>query len=114
MIGDLCRDVLDLHRRASSAGVADPQKLAKWMVKFAFEDQDFFEVDPGRPGGLGAGNVPVRVGRVAVLSGGVQEAKDRLPGMMLLIAMAISVAYLASWLPRSTGSTWTSGRSWAQ
>lgn len=30
------------------------------------------------------------------LSGGVQEAKDRQPGMMLLIAMAISVAYLAS------------------
>lgn len=46
MIGDLCRDVLDLHRRACAAGVPDPQKLAKWMVKFAFEDQDFFEVDP--------------------------------------------------------------------
>ena len=30
------------------------------------------------------------------LSGGVQEVKDRQPGMMLLIAMAISVAYLAS------------------
>ena len=30
------------------------------------------------------------------LSGGVQEAKDRQPGMMLLIAMAISVAYVAS------------------
>lgn len=46
MIGDLCRDVLDLHRRACVAGVADPQKLAKWMVRFAFEDQDFFEIDP--------------------------------------------------------------------
>ena len=46
MIGDLCRDVLDLHRRACAAGVADPRKLAKWMVKFAFEDQDFFEIDP--------------------------------------------------------------------
>jgi len=45
-IGDLCRDVLDLHRRACTAGVADPQKLAKWMVKFAFDDQDFFEIDP--------------------------------------------------------------------
>ncbi len=30
------------------------------------------------------------------LAGGVQEAKDRQPGMMLLIAMAITVAYLAS------------------
>lgn len=46
MIGDLCREVLDLHRQASAAGVADPAKLAKWMVKFAFEDQDFFTIDP--------------------------------------------------------------------
>lgn len=45
-IGELCRDVLDLHRQACAAGVADPQKLAKWMVRFAFEDQDFFEIDP--------------------------------------------------------------------
>jgi Cu2+-exporting ATPase len=30
------------------------------------------------------------------LEGGVQEAKDRQPGMMLLIAMAITVAYVAS------------------
>jgi len=30
------------------------------------------------------------------ISGGVQEAKDRQPGMMLLIAMAITVAYVAS------------------
>ncbi len=45
-IGDLCRGVLDLHRRVCATGVADPQKLAKWMVRFAFEDQDFFEIDP--------------------------------------------------------------------
>ena len=30
------------------------------------------------------------------LSGGLQEARDRQPGMMLLIAMAITVAYVAS------------------
>jgi Cu2+-exporting ATPase len=30
------------------------------------------------------------------LTGGVQEARDRAPGMMLLIGMAITVAYLAS------------------
>jgi hypothetical protein len=45
-IGELCRDVLDLHRQACATGVADPQKLARWMVKFSFEDQDFFEIDP--------------------------------------------------------------------
>jgi hypothetical protein len=34
-----------LHARACDAGVADPLKLAHWMVKFRFADQDFFEVD---------------------------------------------------------------------
>lgn len=48
LIGDLCRQVLDLHRRACASGVADPAKLAKWMVRFTFEDQDFFEIDPAR------------------------------------------------------------------
>lgn len=46
MIGGLCGRVLDLHREACAAGMADPQPLAKWMVRFAFEDQDFFQVDP--------------------------------------------------------------------
>lgn len=46
VIGDLCWQVLELHRRACEAGVADPVKLAKWMVKFTFADQDFFEIDP--------------------------------------------------------------------
>ena len=45
-IGELARDLLDLHARACDAGVADPLKLAHWMVKFRFADQDFFEVDP--------------------------------------------------------------------
>ena len=50
------------------------------------------------------------------LSGGREEARDRRPGMMLLIALAIRVAYGAS-LPRrspraSGGSTWSSGGSW--
>jgi hypothetical protein len=46
MIGDLARRVLELHRQASAFGLADPAALAKWMVRFAFEDQDFFAVDP--------------------------------------------------------------------
>lgn len=46
MIGDLARQVLDLHRQACAPGVADPKALAKWMVRFAFDEQDFFEVDP--------------------------------------------------------------------
>ena len=48
LIGDLARDLLALHARACDAGVADPVKLAAWMVRFRFVDQDFFEVDPVR------------------------------------------------------------------
>jgi hypothetical protein len=46
LIGDLVRDLLDLHAPACDAGVADPVALAGWMVLFGFDDQDFFEVDP--------------------------------------------------------------------
>lgn len=45
MIGDLARDLLELHARACQPGVADPVRLAKWMVRFCFVDQDFFELD---------------------------------------------------------------------
>lgn len=48
MIGGLARDVLDLHARSCDAAVADPVRLAKWMVRFTFDDQDFFMVDPVR------------------------------------------------------------------
>ena len=48
MIGDLARQLLDLHAQACDAGVTDQVKLARWMVRFCFDDQDFFEVDPVR------------------------------------------------------------------
>ncbi len=48
MVGDLARDLLELHARACDAGVADPVKLARWMIRFRFVDQDFFEADPVR------------------------------------------------------------------
>ncbi len=51
MIGDLARELLDLHTQACEAGVADPLKLARWMIRFCFDDQDFFEVDPVRYAG---------------------------------------------------------------
>ncbi len=47
-IGDLARELLDLHAQVCGAGVADPVELARWMVRFSFDDQDFFEVDPVR------------------------------------------------------------------
>jgi uncharacterized Zn finger protein len=48
MVGDLARDLLELHARACDSGVADPVKLARWMIRFRFSDQDFFEADPMR------------------------------------------------------------------
>ena len=48
LIGGLAHDLLDLHAEACDAGVADPLKLARWMVRFRFDDQDFFEADPVR------------------------------------------------------------------
>jgi hypothetical protein len=48
LIGDLARELLALHARGCDAGVADPVKLAAWMIRFRFADQDFFQVDPVR------------------------------------------------------------------
>jgi hypothetical protein len=48
MVGDLARDLLGLHADACDAGVPDPVKLARWMIRFRFVDQDFFEADPVR------------------------------------------------------------------
>ncbi|MGA8339778.1 MAG: hypothetical protein WB761_33890 [Solirubrobacteraceae bacterium] len=47
-IGDLARELLELHATACDSGAADPVKLAEWMVPFWFADQDLFEVDPVR------------------------------------------------------------------
>ena len=48
MVGDLARDLLAIHASACDAGVADPVKLARWMIRFRFVDQDFFQADPVR------------------------------------------------------------------
>jgi hypothetical protein len=59
-IGDLARELLEVHAEACDAGVADPVKLAAWMVRFSCEDQDFFEVDPVRyAGALGERGLPL-------------------------------------------------------
>ena len=48
IVGDLARDLLNVHATACDARVADPVKLARWMIRFRFVDQDFFEADPVR------------------------------------------------------------------
>lgn len=48
MIGGLASELLELHALVCDVGVADPVKLARWMVRFCFDDQDYFQVDPVR------------------------------------------------------------------
>ena len=83
LIGDLERELLDLHARACDAGVADPVKLAAWMIRFRFGDQDYFEVDPVRyAAALGeAGMVAYRTAVEQIDdadSYGVQYVRERL------------------------------------
>jgi hypothetical protein len=80
MIGDLARQVLDLHREACAGGEAEPQALAKWMVRFAFEDQDFFEIDPvAYADALGEKGLAVYRREVAKRSLPAAEPMDRSP-----------------------------------
>ena len=48
LVGDLAGDLLGLHARACDAGVADPIRLANWMIRFRTTEQDIFEPDPVR------------------------------------------------------------------
>lgn len=60
MIGDLASRLLDLHEQVCAAGVAEPKALAKWMIRFSFDDQDFFNPDPVRYApGLGETGVAI-------------------------------------------------------
>jgi hypothetical protein len=47
-IGDVAGRLLEIHERLAESGVADPKALAKWMIRFSFDDQDFFNPDPVR------------------------------------------------------------------
>ena len=47
-IGDLARELLEVHALVADAQVADPKTLAAWMVRFSCDDQDIFEIDPIR------------------------------------------------------------------
>ena len=47
-IGGVARRLSEIHEQLGDAGVADPKALAKWMIRFSFDDQDFFNPDPVR------------------------------------------------------------------
>jgi hypothetical protein len=86
MIGDLARDLLDLHSRACQPGIADPVKLAKWMVKCCFVDQDFFELDVVRYApGLGDKGIAAYRKEVAAKSTGSDQFAARYAAERLAI-----------------------------
>jgi hypothetical protein len=64
-IGCLIAELLELHGSACDVGVADSVKLARWMVRFTVDDQDFFVVDPKRYiGALGDTGLAVYRGEI--------------------------------------------------
>ena len=83
LIGDVARDLLALHARACDARVVNGVELAAWMVRFGFDDQDFFEVDPVRyAGALGDAGLAAYRGAVDARGEGdsfaVSYARERL------------------------------------
>ena len=50
-IGAMVAALLEYHVLACDAGVADPVELARWLVRFTLDDQDFFVLDPKRYAG---------------------------------------------------------------
>jgi uncharacterized Zn finger protein len=50
-IGGLVAALLEFHVLVCDSGVADPVKLARWMVRFTFDEQDFVVLDPKRYAG---------------------------------------------------------------
>jgi len=46
MMGDVAHRLLAIQEQVALAGIAEPKALARWMIKFGFDDQDFFTLDP--------------------------------------------------------------------
>src|SRR5690625_2058809 len=47
IIGNACRELIELHPRAAAGAEVDELKLADWFYRFHFNDEvDYFELDP--------------------------------------------------------------------
>ena len=59
-VGDVAVRLLEVHVHAAQQGHPDPTRLVRWLVRFTFDDQDFFNPDVRAyasalgPAGLGA------------------------------------------------------------
>ena len=98
----------DGHDGGGHAGHADMFRIAFWrnlalaipVLVFSEQIQDWFNYDLSFPGSQWIapvlGTVIYLYGGRPFLTGGVAEARSRQPGMMLLIALAITVAFVSS------------------
>ena len=44
-VGDVAAQLMEVHVRAAQRGRPDPARLARWLIRFTFDDQDFFVPD---------------------------------------------------------------------
>jgi Cu2+-exporting ATPase len=96
------------HGGGGHAGHADMFRIAFWrnlalaipVLVFSGQIQDWFNYDWSFPGSQWIapvfGTIIYLYGGKPFLTGGIDEARKRQPGMMLLIALAITVAFASS------------------
>lgn len=96
------------HSGGGHAGHADMFRIAFWrnlalavpVLVFSTQIQDWFNYELSFPGSQWVapvlGTVIYFYGGKPFLTGGIAEARSRQPGMMLLIALAITVAFASS------------------
>jgi Cu2+-exporting ATPase len=96
------------HDGGGHAGHADMFRIAFWrnlalaipVLVFSAQIQEWFNYDWSFPGSQWIapilGTVIYFYGGKPFLTGGITEARNRQPGMMLLIALAITVAFVSS------------------
>ncbi|NNF64410.1 MAG: copper-translocating P-type ATPase [Acidimicrobiia bacterium] len=96
------------HNGGGHAGHADMFRLAFWrnlalaipVLVFSDQIQEWFNYDWTFPGSQWIapvlGTIIYFYGGKPFLTGGIDEARNRQPGMMLLIALAITVAFASS------------------
>ena len=76
--GDVALELLRVHARAATVGRPDPQRLVRWLVRFTFEDQDFFNPDV-RDYAEALGEAGVEAYRTEVLRRADAEPEDFAP-----------------------------------
>jgi len=73
--GDVAMELLRVHARAAAVGRPDPERLLRWLIRFTFEDQDFFNPDV-RDYAPALGEAGIEAYRAEVLRRAAAEPED--------------------------------------